>query len=148
MRTQRFHFFATALFSIGFVLAGSGWSFVLSSMMTARPDWSVCGQDMCSCVKPTIETPDCPLCEAGLMDQAETMHDSAQPTKRVPKNNASVEALGGAGTNIAIAFFVGSMLARIDSSHLGSADRVVIETLNDQVPRSRGLELATPPPRA
>ena len=148
MRRHRFHFLATALFAIGFVLAGSGWSFVLSSMMTVRPEWSVCGQDMCSCVQPTIEMPDCPLCEAELMDPAEMADGSSQPTKRLPKNNASVEALGGAGTNIAIAFFVGTMMGRVDSSTLAGADRTVIATVNDQAPRSRGLELATPPPRA
>ena len=144
MRTEHFHLAATTIFAIGFVLAGSGWSFVLSSMANDRPEWSVCGQDMCSCVMPTAETPDCPLCEAGQMDPAGT----DEPVRRVPQNNKSVEALGGAGTNISIAFFVGTMMGRVDSSGFVGADRVVIFATNDRAPRSRGIELPTPPPRA
>lgn len=143
MRTQRFHFVATMIFAIGFILAGSGWSFVLSSMDRDRPEWSVCGQDMCSCVMPMAGGPDCPLCEAGLMDPL----DSEEPVRRVPKNNKSVEALGGAGSNIVVAFFVGMMMGRADASVFIDADRVVILTTNDRAPISRGLELATPPPR-
>jgi len=143
MRTQRFHLVATAMFAIGFVLAGSGWSFVLSSMTNDRPEWSVCGQDMCSCLKPTAAEPDCPLCEAGLMDQG----DSDGPARRVPQNNESVEAMGGAGANVAIAFFVGTMMGRADHSGFIGADQVVILATNDRAPRSRGIELATPPPR-
>lgn len=147
MRSDRIQFVATAIFALSFVLAGSGWSFVLSSMMNDRPEWSVCGQDMCSCVMPTDAQPECPLCEAGLMDPADMDCDSNEPVRRVPKNNKSVEALGGAGTNIAIAFFVGTMMGRGDGLSMGSADRAVIVATNDRAPRSRGIELPTPPPR-
>ena len=148
MRTQCFHFLATMIFAIGFVMAGSGWSFVLSSMANDRPEWSVCGQDMCSCVNPTAEAPGCPLCEAGLMDRDDMADDSGEPVRRVPQNNKSVEALGGAGSNIAIAFFVGTMMGRVNCLTLDGADRVVILATNDRAPRSRGIELVTPPPRA
>lgn len=146
MRIQRFHFVATIFFACGFVLAGSGWSFVLSSLMNDRPSWSVCGQDMCSCVKPTVETAgeaDCVLCELGLMDSSKS-----EPVRRVPKNNKSVEALGGAGSNIAIAFFVGTMMGRVDTLSFVDADRAVIVAVNDRVPRSCSVEFPTPPPRA
>ncbi len=147
MRTQRFHLAATMLFAIGFLLAGSGWSFVLSSMANDRPEWSVCGQDMCSCVMPTADAPDCPLCEAGLMNPEDMADDSGNPVRRMPQKNKSVDAMGGAGANVAIAFFVGTMTGRVDGLSLTGADRVVILATNDRAPRSRGIELATPPPR-
>jgi hypothetical protein len=157
MRSDRIHFVATAIFALGFVLAGSGWSFVLSTMMNQRPSWSVCGQEMCSCLKPIDDEPACPLCEAGLMDLSEMTSDIASdcssdessqtPVKRVPKNNKSVEALGGAGSNVAIAFFVGTMIARSNADLGLDAQRVQIAITNDRVPWSRGVELPTPPPR-
>tara|TARA_R110002096_G_scaffold344921_9_gene538260 strand:+ start:31115 stop:31561 length:447 start_codon:yes stop_codon:yes gene_type:complete len=147
MRTQRFHFVSTLVFSLGFVLAGSGWSFVLSSLMNDRPEWSVCGQAMCSCVMPTADAPECPLCEAGLMDPEDMPDDSGDPTRRVPQNNKSVEALGGAGTNVAIAFFVGTMIGRADAATNLQADRFVMVAVNDRVPNSLAIELPTPPPR-
>jgi len=33
-----------------------------------RPAWSVCGQDMCSCLPTASIEPACPLCETGLGD--------------------------------------------------------------------------------
>lgn len=147
MRTQRFHFVATMIFATGFVLAGSGWSFVLSSMTSNRPSWSVCGQDMCSCVMPTALAPDCPLCEAGLMNPEDMPNDSGDPVRRMPQKNKSVDAMGGAGANVAIAFFVGTMMGRVETPGMSSDRCAVILTTNDRTPRSRGLELPTPPPR-
>lgn len=157
MRSDRFQLVATAIFALGFVLAGSGWSFVLSSVMNNRPSWSVCGQEMCSCVKPTAEQLACPLCDGSAgqtaligsctTDLAESEPEQS-PTRRVPKNNKSVEALGGAGTNIAVAFFVGTMMGRVETTGFADADRVVHVATNDRAPRSRGLALPTPPPRA
>jgi hypothetical protein len=112
---------------------------------------------MCSCLKPIDDEPACPLCEAGLMDLSEMTSDIASdcssdessqtPVKRVPKNNKSVEALGGAGSNVAIAFFVGTMIARSNADLGLDAQRVQIAITNDRVPWSRGVELPTPPPR-
>jgi hypothetical protein len=120
---------------------------VLSSLMNDRPEWSVCGQDMCSCVMPTAAMPECPLCEAGLMNPEDMPDDSGDPTRRLPPNNKSIEALGGAGTNFAIAFFVGTMMGQVNTSANTPMDRFVMVTVNDQVPSSRKIELPTPPPR-
>ncbi|MGJ8637076.1 MAG: hypothetical protein ACSHX5_09550 [Phycisphaerales bacterium] len=150
MRTRRlqhgFELAATMLFALGFVLAGSGWSFVLSTIDSDRPSWSVCGQAMCSCVMPTPEDPACPLCVSGLMDPDERSSDA--PVRRVPKNNDSIEALGGAGTNVAIAFFVGTMMGHTNSMSFVDTGCSLNAAENDRVPWSRGLELPTPPPRA
>jgi hypothetical protein len=154
MRTDRIHFVATAIFALGFVLAGSGWSFVLSTMMNQRPSWSVCGQELCSCLMPIDNEPVCPLCEVGLMDPSEMDSDcepegeSNAPLRRVPKNNASINALTGAGTNAAIAFFVGTMMGRMGVEIDVNQTQSLIAVSNDRVPWSRGLELPTPPPRA
>lgn len=146
MRNQQLQFMATLLFTLGFVLAGSGWSFVLSSFDRDRPSWSVCGQAMCSCVMPTAEEPACPLCVSGLMDPDERESDA--PIRRVPKNDDSIQALGGAGANVAIAFFVGTMIGQSGSVSVVGMERSSVVAENDCVPRSRGLELPTPPPRA
>lgn len=148
MRTDRLHFITTTVFALGFVLAGSGWSFVLSTMINDRPAWSVCGQEMCSCVKPVEGEAACPLCIAGLMDPSDMECESETPTRRVPKNDASFEALGGAGSHIAIAFFVGTMMVRGYETIDLDAGSSMIAVVDDRVPRSRVLELPTPPPRA
>ncbi len=151
---DRIHFVATALFVLGFVLAGSGWSFVLSTMMNQRPSWSVCGQEMCSCLKPIDDEPACPLCEAGLMDPSEmdsgcdSDSEPTTPTRRLPKSDASIDALGGAGNSAMVAFFVGTMVSRMNADLGLVAQRVQIAITNDRVPWSRGVELPTPPPRA
>lgn len=57
---------ACCVFSIGFVGASSGWTWMLARLGDDRPSWSVCGQDMCACVPTTPTAPECPLCELGL----------------------------------------------------------------------------------
>ena len=56
-----------AFFAIAFALVNSGASTLIVSMMDARPEWSRCGMDLCSCV-PVEPGEDCPLCALGLMD--------------------------------------------------------------------------------
>ena len=158
MRSARIQLIATTIFALGFILAGSGWSAVLTSMLDGRPSWSVCGQEMCSCVKPSEFTPICPLCD-GAVDQTTLLgscdiasitepEQSSQPTRRVPKNNDSMNALGSAGTSAAIALFVGTLISQSNASHDLNTQRDQIAATNIQTPRSRGLDLPTPPPRA
>lgn len=141
-----FELAATMIFALGFVLAGSGWSFVLSTIDRDRPAWSVCGQAMCSCLMPTPEEPACPLCVSGDMHSG-SGSDTA-PVRRVPKNNETIDAMGGAGTSAAIAFFVGTMMGQSGSVEFADTGCSLVAAENDRVPWSRGLELPTPPPRA
>lgn len=154
MRNDRLHLIAAGFFACAFVLAGSGWSAVLSTLMNQRPEWSVCGQDMCSCVKPTDDQPACPLCKAGLMDPADMLADEScgsgtdTPVRRVPKNNDSLDALGNAGSTAAVALFVGTMLASNQQTSVDADTRIVMMVNNDRVPRSRSLDCPLAPPRA
>lgn len=154
MRNDRLHLIAVGFFACAFVLAGSGWSGVLSTLMNQRPEWSVCGQDMCSCVKPTDDQPSCPLCEAGLMDPADMVADETcgsgadTPVRRVPKNNDTLDALNLAGSSAAIAMFVGTMLSSNQHTSIDADTRVVMLVDNDRIPRSQSLDCPLSPPRA
>ena len=81
------------------------------------------------------------------MDPTDMPDDFGDPVRRMPPKNKSVDAMGGAGANVAIAFFVGTMMGWVDTSGLSGQDRVVIHSTNDRTPRSRSIELPTPPPR-
>lgn len=153
MRNDRLNLIAAGFFACAFVLAGSGWSVVLHTLMNQRPEWSVCGQDMCSCVMPTQELPSCPLCDAGLMDPADMLADANEPGKgtpvrRVPKNNDTLDALNLAGSSAAIAMFVGTMLTSNQHSFADADTRISMMVGNDRVPRSRSLDCPLTPPRA
>ena len=159
MRNDRLHLIAAGFFACAFVLAGSGWSSVLSSLMDQRPAWSLCGQDMCSCAKPTDAQPDCPLCEAGLMDSttstpASMVDDedcaprSITPTQRVPKNRVQLAAVTDAGSSAVVAMFIGMMLKGQRADMVVDISNASMMVVNDRLPRSGALECPTPPPRA
>ena len=108
-------------FIIGFVCANSGWAPVLSIIVSDRPDWSVCGEDLCLCVKPTQSEPYCPLC-LGSDEQirCSSSDEAAPPTppKRVPRN-PHADAVSQAGQlgsiGVFIAFVFGFNQARHDA---------------------------------
>ena len=158
MRHKHLQFVAMAFFVTGFVLAGSGWSLVLSSKMQSRPDWSVCGQDMCSCLPSTAIEPYCPLClvddddgtvgESSCSDSdANTDTQQNTPRKRVPKNErfevASTASQAGCAS-VFLSFVFGSR----QSQALWAHDSIARLISQDDVPLDPLADLPTPPPRA
>jgi hypothetical protein len=101
------------LFILGFICVNSGWGPVIAIWASGRPAWSVCGEDLCLCIAPSENEPDCPLCVSDLL--AETSCTSSIETKpeprpkRVPRNpheDALTKAgeLGSMSVFIAFAF--------------------------------------------
>lgn len=79
-QSPRLHLAAMTLFALGFVLSTSGWTPVIVLGLQHRPDYSVCAQDMCSCLPTTSTTaPDCPLCPTAT-DPDPTAACTDQPT--------------------------------------------------------------------
>jgi hypothetical protein len=121
MKFARFHAVAMWFFIAGFVCANSGWAPVLSIIASDRPDWSVCGEDLCLCVKPTPDKPFCPLCITG--DEESTCSGSedsspSTPPKRVPRNPHAdtITQAGQLGSaSVFIAFVFGINASRPDA---------------------------------
>jgi len=145
-----------AFFVTGFVLAGSGWSLVLSAKMQSRPDWSVCGQDMCSCLPTTAIEPYCPLCLLDDDDDSIGTGDSScsdtdtQPTntpKRVPKSNR-FEVASAASQAGCASIFLSFVFGARQSETLPARDSIAHLISQDDVPLDPFADLPTPPPRA
>lgn len=106
------------LFITGFICANSGWSPVLAIWLSDRPDWSVCNQDLCLCIKPIEAEPYCPLCLTDTPDPnctfTGTDSDQSQTPGRVP-NNPHSDAITFAGelgcASVFIAFVFGNPLS-------------------------------------
>ncbi len=163
MRHNRLQFVAMAFFVAGFVFAGSGWSLVLAGKMQDKPEWSVCGQDLCLCLPPAAtplpaakpNEPGEPKCVLCVDDTPNTLgmlaNDSAptptDPPKRVPKNDrfqaASMASQAGCAS-IFLSFVFGT--PRPDRS--ASIDAIVYCIDNDDLPADPARDLPTPPPRA
>lgn len=153
MGQVRLQLAAMAFFVAGFVLAGSGWSLVISSYMQSRADWSVCGQDMCSCLPSTGEEPYCALCLVEDIDNVcETSCEStdSSPTdspKRIPKSDR-LEAVSAASQSGCAAIF----LSFVFGSNQFSIEPYAVSTTHlisqDDVPLDPDDDLPTPPPRA
>ncbi len=137
-------------FIAGFVCANSGWAPFLSIIVSDRPDWSVCGEDLCLCVKPSPDKPFCPLCITG--DEESTCSGSEEsspstPSKRVPRNphaDAITQAgqLGSASVFIAIVFAINQSSSSAYASHVVRfVDPDVRLALNQP-------DIASPPPRS
>ncbi len=150
MRHSHLQIVAMAFFVTGFVFAGSGWSLVLSAKMQSRPAWSVCGQDMCSCLPTTAIEPDCPLCivdenaDTGYSDSPSTPTDNP---KRMPKSSrfeaASIASQAGCAS-IFLSFVFGAR----QSNALASPASIAHLISQDDAPLDPVRDLPTPPPRA
>lgn len=113
MKKPRSQFVAMMLFITGFLCVNSGWGPVIAIWASGRPAWSLCGEDLCLCVEPTENEPDCPLCvTAYIADSICTSTNEPKPQpkpKRVPRNpheDALTKAgeLGSMSVFIAFAF--------------------------------------------
>ena len=70
-----------------------------------RPEWSVCGLEMCSCV-PTVEAgPACPLCEVGDAGSELGGDQSGVPSRRAPIMQ-TMDSVGYASSSILISAFI------------------------------------------
>lgn len=137
-------------FIAGFVCANSGWAPVLSIISSDRPDWSVCGEDLCLCVKPTPDKPFCPLCVS--VDEESTCSGSegtspSTPPKRVPRN-PHADAISQAGklgsASVYIAFMFG-----FNRHHDGAIDSSAIRFIDpDERIALNQPDIPTPPPRS
>lgn len=150
MRHARLQFAAMSFFILAFVLAGSGWSLVFAANSQGRADWSVCGQDMCSCLPTTKIEPFCPLCLIDDTDESSCSNSDPEPTdapKRLPKSDrfeAASSASQAGCASIFLSFVFGARqieasVARVPSAHL---------IAQDDAPTDPHSDLATPPPRA
>lgn len=151
MRHTHLQFVAMSIFVTGFVLAGSGWSLVLAGKMQHKAAWSVCGQDMCSCLPSADDIePYCPLCL--LDDSTESSCSDTQPIptdtpRRVPntKRFEAASAASQAGcASIFLSFIFGSPA---ETKQLRQASSAYIIN-NDDVPSAPADDPTTPPPRA
>lgn len=76
---------ASAAWSVAAVLllVSLGWNPLTS--LERRPEWSVCGQDLCACLPLPVAEPACPLCEepGGATCENDAPNESA-PLRWVP----------------------------------------------------------------
>jgi len=151
MRLPTVQFVATAVFALGFVLTSSGLSHVLRIVLDDRPEWSVCGEDMCSCL-PTEMPEDCPLCALGLMDPGGDRvcsgeRDGEKPVKRVPKTDETVQAIDGAVSASASMLYLSMCVWRERGPDGGSDGLGCWALVETDDPGSRSIGVPTPPPR-
>ncbi|MFG0313003.1 MAG: hypothetical protein ACF8LL_02285 [Phycisphaerales bacterium] len=137
-------------FIIGFVCANSGWAPALSIMLSDRPDWSVCGEDLCLCVKPTQAEPFCPLCIESDEQASCLSTDGSEPRtppKRVPRN-PHADAISQAGQLGSVGVFIAFVFG-IRHSDVSAADTNVLRFADpDQRVALNQPDIPTPPPRS
>lgn len=153
MRHERLQFVTMTIFVMGFLLASSGWSLVLSNSMLTRADWSTCGQEMCSCLPTTMMEPDCPLCllkeENGESVDASACQ-STTPTdapKRLPKEGKFESVRFAAQTGCA-SLFISLVLGFNNNDSFVDLDSAKHLIVQDHLPLDPIADHPTPPPRA
>lgn len=140
-----------AFFAIAFALVNSGASGLLVSMMDARPAWSMCGQELCSCV-PMEPGEGCPLCALGLMDTTSQACPGETPRraplKKTPKPGDAVTSIDGAVTAMSAALYIGVTLTGSPSVQpdFKASGRWGID--HRRTPRTDAIGPPPPPPRA
>ncbi|MGV6814463.1 MAG: hypothetical protein ACWA5W_05550 [Phycisphaerales bacterium] len=155
MRKPSLYLAMMSFFVLGFVLASSGWSLVLGDLFKHKAEWSVCGQDMCSCLPSAIDPademePDCPLCLLADEQSVTNTHAPSAPTdsrRRLPKNDrftAAFAASQAGCTSIFLSFIFG---LTNESTWIPryNAHRLIASVNRPDDPDS---DLPTPPPRA
>lgn len=147
MNHPRLHFVAMLIFVVGFVAAGSGWMPLLNSTQRNRPSWSICGQEMCSCLPTEITQPLCPLCETTELqsDHDDTTVKTDNP-KRLPKDSHLDDARFASQAGCASLFLGFLFGARMQCA---AVSQVSIRYAIDQSTQPCGPphEIPTPPPR-
>ncbi len=118
---------------------------MLGRWLDDRPEWSVCGLEMCSCV-PTVESePACPLCEAGD-DGLGGEQEPGAPVRRAPIMQ-TMDSVGYASSSMLISAFI---LISIGQGHGFDAhwdfDGWVVSDAW-RLERGPTIGVPTPPPR-
>ena len=153
VRLPSIQFVATAFFALGFALVSTGASGVLAVVLDDRPEWSVCGQEMCACAPAAFEaaTPACPLCATGdkTDDPSACAKDTREePVRRVPKSRDEADAADQAVQAFGSALYL-SLVVGLPGPAMTTPDRGgAAAPARDRCPRSRTLGIPTPPPRA
>lgn len=150
MKNNRLQLIAMAFFVAGFVLAGSGWSLVLTRAMQDRPEWSVCGLDMCICTPTMAAEPYCLLCVVADNDPTEECADEPPADngrRSMPKGPRYEAAMAASQTGCASIFlsFVFGSKANSNLSVRPNAHQLIVQ---DDLPMEPSRDLPTPPPRA
>jgi hypothetical protein len=150
MKMPGFHAVAMWFFIAGFACANSGLAPTLSIIFSDRPDWSVCGEDLCLCVKPTPTTPSCPLCEYGegeatCIGSEEQLPDT--PPKRVPKN-PHADAITQAGQIGSASAFIALVLGHARSQTRANESSVARFAEPDAHRSQNQPDIPAPPPRS
>lgn len=138
------------IFVIGFVLSTSGWSMVIAYGLQGRPSYSVCGQEMCSCLPTTPAEPHCPLCVADDDDNASgpaNTEDTTPTRKRLPKTDR-FDSISNAVGNSGACVFLSFVFAERTKNNWSLAPIATISMMQDRAPRDPPNDLPTPPPRA
>ncbi len=137
------------LFVLGFIAASSGWGPLLALGLQGRPDYSVCGQDMCACLPPTPAEPACPLCLT-KDDDAPSCAESSKQTpspKRVPRNDR-FDTMSDASQAMCMSLFLSLVLSHRGSAALTSEAAAAFRIDQHRVPRDPLRDIPLPPPRA
>lgn len=149
MQSSRIHFAAMTLFVLGFVLSSSGWGPILAFGMQDRPSYSVCGQEMCSCLPVTPLEPACPLCVT-KEDDAAGCSDKPEPTQnpiRLPRTEKFDAISDAAQAGCSCVFLTLVLGCRVKRDWLfAPAARISID--QDRIPPDPLADSPTPPPRA
>ena len=150
MKHDQLQLIAMAFFVTGFVLAGSGWSLVLTRAMEDRPEWSLCGLELCMCTPTTAAEPLCPLCEVAGDAATEECTDEP-PTNngrrsmpKGPRYEAAMAASQSGCASIFLSFVFGSKA----DAHLSVRPNAHQLIVQDDRPMNPTRDLPTPPPRA
>ena len=149
MQSSRLHFAAMTMFVMGFVLASSGWAPIIALGLQHRPDYSVCGQDMCACLPTTTIEPECPLCLI-KDDESVGCANESQPTdnpKRLPRTER-FDSISDASQAGCASIFLSLVLGTLKPAALVATDSEVIRPMADHPPPPRYLNIQSPPPRA
>jgi len=136
-----------SLFVLGFVLTSSGWGPLLALGSQNRPDYSVCGQEMCSCLPFTPSDSDCPLCISNDDETKSCSDEQSETPKRLPstKRFDSISDASQAGCAcVFLSLVLGHRVRQftfVDPSQRARIDQ-------DRVPLDPLRETPAPPPRA
>lgn len=151
-QSSRLHLAAMTLFALGFVLSTSGWAPVIALGLQHRPTYSVCAQDMCSCLPTATTKPDCPLCPIGT-DPGQT-DACAQPTpaptdtpRRLP-NTERFDAMSDAAHAGTAMLFLVLVIGLNAPSTIADASSVRHAICQDRAPPRLPSDIPLPPLRA
>lgn len=137
------------IFVIGFVLSSSGWGLMIAYGFQGRPSYSVCGQDMCSCLPTTPAEPSCPLCTLDEESNS-SCSSTGEPSpnrKRLPKTDR-FDSISTAAQYSSASMFLSLVFGIRGQSDWSHTPIAKIDMIQDRIPHDPLSDLPTPPPRS